>query len=751
MAGRISRSALLRKADHPVASGLVSRKARDANGVADGAEHEVSRASSSAGSPLPETLMRKFEGSLGADLSGVRVHTGSESAAANEAVGARAYTMDQDIHFAAGQYNPSTRAGEHLLAHEVAHTVQQAGAARSVQYKLEVSQPGDALEHAADAAADAMIAGLPASVGSAGAGVSRQIFRDADPSYGTIQGAGDAAAAEAMNKSLTVDSISVTKDMSDVNDTVADITKNSAVLEAAKERDIPRKQEYVAVNTEAVMRLSIFKDKLNVSSVDTSAFAMQYRIAHADFQRLNGEAHEMLQRMGVKSADELGTVSDGIGNVSGLKLDASVELLGFEAARRNLNTAATKMNGQISAARIAANQLQAAMYRVQAAVASAKEKDDQAKLDAVKGEIAAVAGGVGKVVKLVTTVAGFAGGGSATAGAAASTLKEPTTATIEGADVGHLKGTALGDVISKQHDVDLGSEGSAGKQKLAILKGMYGDAGQLNQSDNAVVSSVLSGDPAKIAEQLVTLVGEHANKKKMEKLQTAITKSGAQAKVLQEAADSLSMDSTIDALNKAVGDLNIQVGALASAKRDMAVKSDALMAKLAAGAKDGKGGKKGSDQAKVVLFLADADRFLAQVENAISVGVNQQTNMEIAAKDRKKLRGTDAPYDADEEDRSTQHYYRCSVSGKKPWHEWGTNYYNITRMDVKFTGHDNVADPNVLNQGGAGTIEGVGGAADSVANKIQALKTAQAKVKKLQTACQDALFGKGKGEAGLNG
>lgn len=97
--GRSSKSALMRKPDHAVPSGLLSRKARDANGVAEGAESAVAAASSSSGSPLPDTLMRKFESSLGADLSGVRVHTGAESAAANDAVGARAYTVGNDIHF----------------------------------------------------------------------------------------------------------------------------------------------------------------------------------------------------------------------------------------------------------------------------------------------------------------------------------------------------------------------------------------------------------------------------------------------------------------------------------------------------------------------------------------------------------------------------------------------------------------------------------------------------------------------------
>lgn len=171
--GQASRSARLHAPDHPIASGLVQRQ-RDGNGVAADAEHAVAAASSSSGTSLPTSLMRKFESSLGADLSGVRVHTGEASASAAQAVGAKAYTVGQDIHFGAGHYEPSSPGGEHLIAHEVAHTVQQAGGAQRRQYKLEVSSPGDSFEHEADRAADAMVSGRAASVGSAAGGLARE-------------------------------------------------------------------------------------------------------------------------------------------------------------------------------------------------------------------------------------------------------------------------------------------------------------------------------------------------------------------------------------------------------------------------------------------------------------------------------------------------------------------------------------------------------------------------------------------------
>jgi hypothetical protein len=153
------------------------RRKADANGVHPEAEQAVTAAASSSGAPLPVALRRKFESSLGADLAAVRVHTGADSAAAARSVGARAYATGNDIHFNEGQYNPDSADGERLLAHEVAHTVQQFGVARRAQYKLEVSQPGDHAELEADSAANAMVRAEPARVNVA-AGIARVVARD---------------------------------------------------------------------------------------------------------------------------------------------------------------------------------------------------------------------------------------------------------------------------------------------------------------------------------------------------------------------------------------------------------------------------------------------------------------------------------------------------------------------------------------------------------------------------------------------
>jgi hypothetical protein len=73
------------------------------------------------------------------DFSMVRVHTDRRAAESARAVNALAYTVGQAVVFGAGQYAPGTRAGQRLLAHELAHTLQQANGLRpAVQRKLQV-------------------------------------------------------------------------------------------------------------------------------------------------------------------------------------------------------------------------------------------------------------------------------------------------------------------------------------------------------------------------------------------------------------------------------------------------------------------------------------------------------------------------------------------------------------------------------------------------------------------------------------
>lgn len=85
------------------------------------------------GQPLPPSLQHHFETSLAYDLSQVRVHTQHEQQATLGALGAQAFTQGTDIYFGAGKYQPFSSEGQTLLAHELAHVVQQSsGAVRDI-------------------------------------------------------------------------------------------------------------------------------------------------------------------------------------------------------------------------------------------------------------------------------------------------------------------------------------------------------------------------------------------------------------------------------------------------------------------------------------------------------------------------------------------------------------------------------------------------------------------------------------------
>ena len=95
----------------------------------------------SGGAPLPLPLRRYMEPRFGADFTAVRVHTDAEAARLSQRLGARAFTTGEHVFFGAGQFQPESAAGRELIAHELAHTVQQGAAPqqRAVQREVDVS------------------------------------------------------------------------------------------------------------------------------------------------------------------------------------------------------------------------------------------------------------------------------------------------------------------------------------------------------------------------------------------------------------------------------------------------------------------------------------------------------------------------------------------------------------------------------------------------------------------------------------
>jgi hypothetical protein len=90
-----------------------------------GIVHDVLR---SSGQALDASTRAYFEDRFQHDFTGVRMHTDTKAAASARALSALAYTVGQDVVFAEGLYTPHTRYGRWLMAHELAHTIQQGNA-----------------------------------------------------------------------------------------------------------------------------------------------------------------------------------------------------------------------------------------------------------------------------------------------------------------------------------------------------------------------------------------------------------------------------------------------------------------------------------------------------------------------------------------------------------------------------------------------------------------------------------------------
>lgn len=115
----------------------------------------------SSGRPLDRATRGAMERHFGHDFGRVQVHTGAQAAASAREVNALAYTVGQHVVFGEQRYAPATREGQHLLAHELAHVVQQ----RDARFAPgDLALAGDRWEREADAAAQAVVDGGRAAI-----------------------------------------------------------------------------------------------------------------------------------------------------------------------------------------------------------------------------------------------------------------------------------------------------------------------------------------------------------------------------------------------------------------------------------------------------------------------------------------------------------------------------------------------------------------------------------------------------------
>jgi Domain of unknown function (DUF4157) len=122
------------------------------------------------GHELDGEARTNLEGAMGDDFSDVRIHEDSDAHELSTAVSAEAFTTGSDVFFQSGKYDPSSSAGQKLLAHELTHVSQQRGATPTSD--MTVSEPGDASEVEATSIAD-KVSSAPSSTSQQTATVSR--------------------------------------------------------------------------------------------------------------------------------------------------------------------------------------------------------------------------------------------------------------------------------------------------------------------------------------------------------------------------------------------------------------------------------------------------------------------------------------------------------------------------------------------------------------------------------------------------
>ncbi|HWT11209.1 MAG TPA: DUF4157 domain-containing protein [Allosphingosinicella sp.] len=109
----------------------IRRRAENAGAAAEAGDSLISGLGS--GRPLDSALRRYFEPRFGADFSRVRIHTGIAADKAARSVEALAFTYGNDVVFRSDRYSPGPGQGRRLIAHELAHVVQQRGSGPRIQ------------------------------------------------------------------------------------------------------------------------------------------------------------------------------------------------------------------------------------------------------------------------------------------------------------------------------------------------------------------------------------------------------------------------------------------------------------------------------------------------------------------------------------------------------------------------------------------------------------------------------------------
>lgn len=134
-------------------------KARD-GGARRSDDPRAIQAKLGEGRPLDSGVRSRMETAFGMDFSHVRTHTDTGAAKLSNNLNARAFTVGKHVAFGDGEYKPGTLVGDALLAHELAHVVQQDSGNPSIAPMQGDDAAYNSLEHDADQSAAGVITSL---------------------------------------------------------------------------------------------------------------------------------------------------------------------------------------------------------------------------------------------------------------------------------------------------------------------------------------------------------------------------------------------------------------------------------------------------------------------------------------------------------------------------------------------------------------------------------------------------------------
>ncbi|MEM8641339.1 MAG: DUF4157 domain-containing protein [Cyanobacteria bacterium P01_G01_bin.54] len=121
---------------------LLQRQSPAAGAASPELESAINRAKGH-GQSLDAGLQQSMGEAMGADFSGVKVHTDAQSDQLNHSIQAKAFTTGQDVFFQQGAYQPGSRSGQELIAHELTHVVQQSQGGIQTKHQQNIQRASD--------------------------------------------------------------------------------------------------------------------------------------------------------------------------------------------------------------------------------------------------------------------------------------------------------------------------------------------------------------------------------------------------------------------------------------------------------------------------------------------------------------------------------------------------------------------------------------------------------------------------------